>query len=131
MSHRVANNFQMMASFLHIQSGLADPVARAHLQTAENRVQVLAKLHSLLAYTESDKEIDAGAYINELCGQLGAGIDRADAIKLVCECRSLLLPTDKIVPIGFIISELVTNAAKYAFSGSLRRRDRRQPRRER
>jgi two-component sensor histidine kinase len=117
MNHRITNNLQMVAGFLHIQARLAAPGAKDQLQAAEGRVQVLAKLHSLLAYTESDREIDAGAYISELCAQLNAMIDRPDDIKLDCTSVPLPLAAEKIVPIGFIISELVTNAAKYAFPG--------------
>jgi two-component sensor histidine kinase len=115
MSHRITNNLQMVASFLHLQAGMAAPGAKDQLQAAEGRVQVLANLHSLLAYTESDREIDVGAYIAELCAQLGAMIDRPQDIQLDCTCEPLHLPADKIVPIGFVICELVTNAAKYAF----------------
>jgi two-component sensor histidine kinase len=115
MNHRITNNLQMVASFLHLQARLAGPGAKDQLQAAEGRVQVLAKLHSLLAYTESDREIDAGAYISELCAQLSAMIDRPQDITLDCACAPVHLPADKIVPLGFIICELVTNAAKYAF----------------
>ncbi|NIJ07425.1 two-component sensor histidine kinase [Sphingomonas vulcanisoli] len=115
MSHRVMNNFQMIAGFLGIQAAGADPLARDLLKTAQRRVQVLANLHSLLAYTEGDREIDAAAYIRELCGYLGSTFDRPGAIALACEAGDLTLPTDKIVPIGFVISELVTNSAKYAY----------------
>jgi two-component sensor histidine kinase len=115
MSHRVANNFQMMASFLRIQGRQAEPAARVHLNTAESRVQVLARLHALLAYAESDQQVDAAAYITELCDQLRGIIDRPGDVKLLCACQPLPLPADTIVPIGFIISELVTNATRYAF----------------
>jgi PAS domain S-box-containing protein len=115
MNHRITNNLQMVASFLHLQAGSAPPGAKEQLQAAEGRVQVLANLHSLLAYTESDREIDAGAYISQLCAQLEAMIDRPEDIRLDGACEPLHLPADKIVPIGFIICELVTNAAKYAF----------------
>jgi two-component sensor histidine kinase len=115
MSHRVMNNFQMMASFLHIQSLGADPSARAMLRVAEGRLQVLAKLHSILAYTESVQEIEARAYITQLCEQLSAVVDRPGEIYIHCQCEPLLLATDKIVPLGFVITELVTNAAKYAY----------------
>jgi PAS domain S-box-containing protein len=115
MNHRITNNLQMVASFLHLQAGSAPPGAKDQLQAAEGRVQVLANLHSLLAYTESESDIDAGAYIAQLCAQLEAMIDRRDDIKLDGACEPLHLPADKIVPIGFIICELVTNAAKYAF----------------
>jgi two-component sensor histidine kinase len=115
MNHRITNNLQMVASFLHLQAGSAAPGAKDQLQAAEGRVQVLAKLHSLLAYTDSDRDIDAGAYIVELCAQLEAMIDRPEDIKLDAACEPLHLPAELIVPIGFIICELVTNAAKYAF----------------
>jgi two-component sensor histidine kinase len=115
MNHRITNNLQMVASFLHLQAGSAAPGAKEQLQAAEGRVQVLAKLHSLLAYTDNDRDIDAGAYIAELCAQLEAMIDRPQDIKLDAACESLHLPAELIVPIGFIICELVTNAAKYAF----------------
>jgi two-component sensor histidine kinase len=115
MNHRVANNLQMISSFLHLQSGLAEPGASAQLKAAQGRVQVLAQLHSLLAYTESDREVDVSAYIAQLCEQLTDIIDRPGEVKLECACEPLLLAVEKVVPIGLIISELVTNAAKYAF----------------
>jgi two-component sensor histidine kinase len=115
MSHRVMNNFQMVASFLHIQASAVDAVAREHLKTAERRVQVLANLHSLLAYTESESDIDAGAYVKELCGYLSSTIERPDAVLLLCEADPLPLSTDTVLPLGFVIAELVTNSAKYAY----------------
>ncbi len=115
MSHRVMNNFQMIAGFLHVQAGSLDGAAKASFQTAESRVHVLAKLHSFLAYTESEGEIDAAAYVRELCGYLNSMIDRPEAVKLVCEADELSLPAEKVVPLGFVISELTTNSAKYAY----------------
>lgn len=100
MSHRVMNNFQMVASFLHLQASAAEGTARAQLKTAERRVQVLAQLHSLLAYTESEKDVDAGAYVRELCDHLGSTFERADAVTLSCVADEIQLPTDKIVPLG-------------------------------
>jgi two-component sensor histidine kinase len=115
MSHRVMNNFQMMASFLNLQARTADPASKAQLQTAVRRVNILAKLHSLLAYADSDCAIDAGAYVQELCEYLGSTFERCDAVTLQCSADAVPLSTDKVVPLGFIISELVTNSAKYAY----------------
>ncbi len=115
MSHRVMNNFQMIAGFLHMGAAKADPAAREHLNMAERRIQVLAKLHSLLAYTESDGDMNVGEYIKELCGYLASTLERPEAVTIVCDTRDLLMPTDKAVPLGFVVTELVTNSAKYAY----------------
>jgi PAS domain S-box-containing protein len=115
MSHRVMNNFQMIAGFLHMGAARADPVAKEQLNMAERRIQVLAKLHSLLAYSESDSDINAGEFVKEICGYLASTVERPEAVTIVCETRDILMPADKVVPLGFVVTELVTNSAKYAY----------------
>ena len=115
MSHRVMNNFQMVASFLRIQAASASPTAAEQLNAAARRVQVLAKLHSLLAYSESEGDIDTTTYIHELCGNLHSTFPRPEAVKLVCESDEIQLPAEIVVALGFVISELVANSVKYAY----------------
>lgn len=116
MNHRVMNNFQMVAGFLHMQAAAADPSARAQLRTAEQRVQTLAKLHSLLAYADDDHAIDAADYFRELCGYLGSTIERPDRVTIICDCDEVQLPTDTAIPLGLIVTEMVSNSVKYAYA---------------
>jgi two-component sensor histidine kinase len=115
MSHRVMNNFQMVAGFLQIQAATSGPAAAEQLEKAAARVQVLAQLHSLLAYSESDGDVDASAYVKELCSHLSSTFPRPEAVTLECDADEMLLPAETVVALGFIISELVTNGAKYAY----------------
>ncbi len=115
MNHRVMNNFNMIAGLLHLQAGQAPSPAKEQLITAELRVHVLAALHALLAYSESDADIDAANFVNELCGYLASTIERPDAVAIVCDAQPLSLPTRIATLLGFIVSELVTNSAKYAY----------------
>ena len=119
MSHRVMNNFAMIAGLLHLGAARAEPAAREQLKMAERRIHVLAKLHSLLAYTDSEGDINAGDYIKQICGYLESTLERPEDVTLVCETRDLMMPTDKVIPLGFVVTELVTNSAKYAFPAPL------------
>jgi PAS domain S-box-containing protein len=120
MSHRVMNNFQMVASFLHVQASTADPAAKTQMRTAERRLMVVAKLHSFLSYTESEGDVDAGAYVTELCDYLRSLIERPEAVNLTCVTDNIMLPAGKVTPVGFVISELIANSAKYAYPSPLK-----------
>jgi len=115
MNHRVMNNFQMIAGLLRLHGKDADPAVRAELLKAESRVQVLARFHAMLAATGSDGDVDMVCYITALCEQTQGLIDRPGEVALRLDLQPLSLPSDKAVPLVFILNELVTNALKYAF----------------
>jgi two-component sensor histidine kinase len=115
MNHRVMNNFQMVAGLLHLHGKDAEPVVRRELEKAQSRVQVLARFHAMLAATGSDGDVDVAAYIAALCEQLRGMIDRPDAVELRTDLHPLVLRPERVVPLVFILNELVTNALKYAF----------------
>jgi len=115
MNHRVMNNFQMIAGLLHLHGKGADPAVRAELLKAESRVQVLARFHAMLVATGSDGDVDMARYVTALCDQMEGLIDRPGEVALQLDLQPLSLPSDKAVPLVFILNELVTNALKYAF----------------
>jgi len=117
VDHRVGNSLQLITSLLGLQAAkLTDPAARGILRTAVERVEAVSLVHRRL-YTSDDLEfVRMDQYLAGLVGELR----RAATVDTVDQCVELRaapvrLETDKAVPIGLIVNELVTNALKYAY----------------
>jgi len=126
--HRVKNNLQIIASLLNLQaSRIRQPQAKAEFQSARDRIRALATLHRHLYAHNELHTINMRSFLNELCGQLVAAIgdrpgDRPhdhtpERIALQIDAPELQISSDQAVPIALIVTEAVSNAAKYAFPG--------------
>ena len=117
--HRVANSLQMVLSFVSMQAGqTADPAARDALETTQNRIQAISKVHHRLYTREDLTTIDLDDYLETLVKDLRASLGkRQRPVKLALEAEPVEVSPDEAVSIGVIVNELVSNAAKYAFAG--------------
>jgi two-component sensor histidine kinase len=118
VNHRVANSLSLVASLAHLQANaVADESARVALQEMQARIMAIAGVHRRL-YTSPDvRFVDLDAYLKSLIEELGTAINataKPHAIKLTVD-GDVRVPTDKAVSLGVIITELVTNACKYAY----------------
>lgn len=114
MNHRVKNSLQLVSSMLHLQANSADDEAVRHqLQDASSRITAIARAHQRLYRSEHVQAIDLAAYLVDLCGdlQLSAGENQID----VHVPGAIEIATDRAIPIALVVTELVTNAAKYAY----------------
>src|SRR5687767_13862177 len=71
LSHRMRNDLAAVASLLSMQArALEDPVGRAALVAASDRIQVLARVHQRLAVEQGAAVLDSRQFIAELCHDL-------------------------------------------------------------
>jgi two-component sensor histidine kinase len=118
MSHRVANSLQIIASILLLKArSVQSEETREHLEDAHRRVMSVASLQQHLKATGMGEEIEVGAYLSTLCEALSGSVVRERRpITLSVAAGQAAVRSEQAVSIGLIVTELVINALKYAFS---------------
>ncbi|MCA1662533.1 MAG: GAF domain-containing protein, partial [Novosphingobium sp.] len=109
IDHRVMNSLQFVSGLLTMQGRSPDlGEAAAHLHVAANRVAAVARVHRHF-YAEGAEATSCITFLRRLCADLGAILGREIEVR----GDEGDVPTTAIQPIGLIINELVTNAAKH------------------
>lgn len=115
--HRVKNNLQVMLSLLHLQSyHLEDKSAVGAFQVLENRILAIATVYEKLYQSENLMKIDVNEYLQDLAEQLfNSYMPSTGGIELIVDVKDISCGIDTAVPLGLIVSELVSNSLKHAF----------------
>jgi two-component sensor histidine kinase len=117
LNHRVTNNFSMVASLLQLQASRAqDSGAKAALAGALNRVMSISQAHRNLYAGNDMARVDMSVYLEDLCRNLAEALFLGEIVQLECDAFPASMERDRAVAIGLIVNELVTNAAKHAFT---------------
>ena len=109
IDHRVMNSLQFVSGLLSMQSrSSSDDGGAAHLQLAANRVAAVAQVHRHFS-SDVSNEASCIDFLRRLCADLAAILDRP--VNVTGDEGNV--PTTSIQPIGLLVNELVTNAAKH------------------
>lgn len=113
--HRVKNNLQIVDSLLLMQSRrLHDPDAKAALETLRGRVYALGLVHHQLMGSKDLETFEIAPFLEELSRHLLEGGGGA-GISLSVRAAPLKVGLDFAIPLGLLVTELVTNSMKHAF----------------
>jgi two-component sensor histidine kinase len=113
--HRIANSLAAISGLVRVRARAAGDVAdpKTFLFEIADRIDTVAKLHRLLAYSNSENaQLDQ--YLQEICDRLGSALATSTPVYSV-ECSSEhVVPFNVALPLGLITAELFSNSLKYA-----------------
>ena len=117
MHHRVKNNLQIISSLLNLERNIrTDGETKKVLLEARQRIKSMALIHKNLYQYDDLSEIKILPYLRELVHGIHQTYkDRVKQIKCEVESDVRSLDVDRAIPMGLIITELVSNSYKYAF----------------
>ena len=113
--HRLLNGLQMVVSLLSLQGRASDNAeVVSQLAAAADRIATIGRIHRRLHSFDGVQTFALKHYVEDLC--------RDFSMMLSAECRERVIAVEGIeiempaataIPLGFIASELITNAAKH------------------
>lgn len=118
MQHRVANSLQIIASILLMKARtVQSEETRLQLEDAHQRVLSVAAVQKHLKVSGHGAPIDIANYLKKLCDTLAQSmIGDSRPISLSVHAEASHVVSQQAVSLGLIVTELVMNALKHAFS---------------
>ncbi|MEQ8548931.1 MAG: PAS domain S-box protein [Cyclobacteriaceae bacterium] len=118
LHHRVKNNLQLVSSIIHLESRkLNNDVINNFVKETNSRLLSMAQIHEQLIKIEEVDQINISTYLDELVKDLVKSYSgKSKKYNLNLSILSTQMHIDKVLAIGLIVNETLSNAIKYAFT---------------
>lgn len=115
--HRVKNNLQLISSLLELQINRTTEQSIINaLVESQNRIESMSMIHKYLYSHENIGVIDMKIYLEQLAGQIEKAYQKPGIeVENQFHLPHIKLNIDTAVPLGIIVTEIISNSYKYAF----------------
>ena len=118
VNHRVGNSLQLVSSFMSLQlRHVSDRAAKDALRESQARIEAVAHVHRRLYASGDMSRVAMDEYLKGLLDELSKSVGPGEGSpRLILEAAPIHVTTDQAVSLGVVVTELVTNAVKYAYA---------------
>lgn len=115
LHHRVKNNLQLISSLLNLQKRrLNDAESKLNLTAVQNRIHTMSLVHEFLYNTGNFELVNVLAYTTTLTTHLKSIYKKEDFAGISYQINDTIeLNTERIINLGLIINEIISNSFKY------------------
>lgn len=113
--HRVKNNLQVVQSLLKMGARtLSSSDARKAIETAVQRVHVMAMVHEHLYQMPDLASLTLSAYLRDVIeGAIASNSEQTSQVQLQLDVEAIPFSLDFAIPLGLLANELVSNCLKH------------------
>lgn len=112
-SHRVKNSLSMVTSLIALQSArTTNPDVKDALSDIRARITAIAQAHDQLWRHSQVGMVELADLLSSICQRLQS---QQENVILTLTCEKIDVEADRAIPIGLLVTELVTNAMKHAY----------------
>lgn len=119
IQHRVKNNLAQVHGLLELQETMSDkPEVSDLLKVSKSRIRTMSLAHEALYNSEDFSNISLKEYLQSICDITHISYKNSSKeLNLVYDIDDFNIDMSKAIPLGLMITEILINAHKHAFTG--------------